>query len=246
MAADFWDPEFWNFVYHLLLRGLWVTLEVTALGIVVAVVVAFTAGIGRLSDHWPVRWVSLGFVELFRGTSLVAQLFFFFYALPQFGVQLAPLAAGVIAIGLNEGAYAAEIVRGAIQGRTAGQNEACIALNMGKTLRMRRVLIPQSIPSMLPSFGNVAVDLLKNSSLVFFITVVDLTARAEQIRAQFGRSPTVYLVLLLIYFVLSQVLALLTRVLENRFAIDRTRRSILRGGGPLPAGAGTGGFGGLS
>ena len=241
MAADFWDPEFWNFTYHLLLKGLWVTLEITALGIVVALIAAFVAGLGRLSDHWPIRWVSLGFVEVFRGTSLVAQLFFFFYALPQFGIQLTPIAAGVIAIGLNEGAYAAEIVRSTISTRAAGQNEACIALNMGKTLRMRRVLIPQSIPAMLPSFGNVAVDLLKNSSLCYFITLLELTARGDMIRNQLGRSATVFFVLLIIYFVLSQLLALLTRLLERRFALTRTTRTIVRGSRGLdPVGGGIG------
>ena len=241
MPTDFWDPAFWSYTTPLLWKGLQYTLLITVLGIAVALVTAFVAGLGRLSEHRPARWISLGFIEVFRGTWLVAQLFFFFYALPQFGVQLSPIAAGVITLGLNEGAYAAEIVRGSIQGRTAGQNEACIALNMGKTLRMRRVLIPQSVPTMLPSFGNVMVDLLKNSSLVSFITVTELTTMAQFIRNDMGRTATVFLLVLVIYFILSQVLALLSRFLEQHFAIDKTRRSIFRGTRRLdPVGGGIG------
>ncbi|HET7387055.1 MAG TPA: ectoine/hydroxyectoine ABC transporter permease subunit EhuC [Nocardioidaceae bacterium] len=219
------SPDFWTFTAHLLWRGLQVTILVTVLGTVLALVTAFVAGLGRLSDHGPVRWIALAFIEVFRGTSLVAQLFFFFYALPAFGVRLAPMFAGVLAIGLNEGSYAAEIVRSAIGSRGVGQNEACVSLHMGKALRMRRVLIPQSIPAMLPPFGNVTVDLLKNSSLVSLVTVGDMTFQAQIVRNQFGNTTVVFAILLVIYFILSQLIALLSRWLERRFALDRDRRS---------------------
>lgn len=222
------DSEFVSYAAPLLWHGLLFTIIVTILGTLLAILTAFVTGLGRLSDHAPVRWVSLFFLEVFRGTSLVAQLFFFFFALPAFGIQLTPLFAGVVAIGLNEGAYAAEIVRGAITGRAAGQNEACIALNMGKALRMRRVLIPQSIPSMLPPFGNVMVDLLKNSSLVSFIGVSEMTFRASFVRNAFGHTTEVFLIILVLYFLLSQLIALFSRWLERRFALDRESRSILK------------------
>jgi polar amino acid transport system permease protein len=220
--------EFVDYAAPLLWRGLLFTLLVTVLGTILAVFTAFVAGLGRLSDHRLVRWLSIGFIELFRGSSLIVQLFFIYFALPAFGVQLAPLLAGVLALGLNEGAYAAEIVRGAIIGRTAGQNEAGIALNMGKSLRMRRVLIPQSIPAMLPPFGNVMVDLCKNSSLVSFVGVSELTFRGGFVRNEMGHTPTVYLILLVLYFALSQLIALFSKWLEHRFAIDRSSRSMWR------------------
>lgn len=221
-------PGFWSYASQQLVWGLLYTVLVTVFGIALALVTAFVAGIGRLSDHAWIRGISVVFIELFRGTSLVVQLFFFFFALPAIGISLPPLLAGVVAVGLNEGAYAAEIVRGAVVTRAAGQNEACIALNMGKALRMRRVLIPQSIPAMLPPFGNVAVDLLKNSSLVSFIGVTDLTFRGSFIRNAFGQTMTVYVIILIMYFVLSQLIGLLSRWLERRFAIDRPSRSFLR------------------
>jgi polar amino acid transport system permease protein len=228
------DSDFLSYAAPLLWHGLQITVLVTVLGTLLAIVTAFVTGICRLSDHAPIRWISLFFLEIFRGTSLVAQLFFFFFALPAFGVQLTPLFAGVLALGLNEGAYAAEIVRGSITGRAAGQNEACVALNMGKTLRMRRVLIPQSIPSMLPPFGNVMVDLLKNSSLVSFIGVSDMTFRGTFVRNAFGHTPEVYLIILVLYFLLSQLIALFSRWLERRFDVDRESRSILKAPGMLP------------
>ena len=205
----------------LLLQGLLITVLVTVLSAILAVVTAFAAGLGRLSQHRWLRWPAGVFVEVFRGTSLLVQMFWFFFALPFFGVQLAPLAAAVLALGLNEGAYAAEIVRAAISSRAKGQTEACVALGMGRGLRMRRVLIPQSIPAMLPPFGNVLVDLLKNTSLVSLVTVADLTFRAQMVRNTTGKTAAVFLTILVLYFVLALLLSLLMKWLERRFALDR-------------------------
>jgi polar amino acid transport system permease protein len=230
--------EFTSYAGPLLLQGLLMTLLVTVLGTLLAVVTAFTAGLGRLSQHWFLRWPAGIFVEVFRGTSLVVQMFWLFFALPGFGIQLVPLAAAVLALGLNEGAYAAEIVRGTISSRAAGQNEACVALGMGRALRMRRVLIPQSIPAMLPPFGNVMVDLLKNTSLVSLVTVSDLTFRAGFVRNEMGHTTQVYLIILVIYFALSQVISAFSRWMERRFALDRQPRSVLRAARTQPAGSG--------
>jgi polar amino acid transport system permease protein len=205
----------------LLLRGLWITVLVTILGSGVMLVVAFAAGLGRLSQHRYLRWPAAVFVEIFRGTSLLVQMFWLFFALPFFGFTLTPMAAAVLALGLNEGAYGAEIVRGAIKSRTVGQNEACIALGMGRALRMRRILIPQAIPMMLPSFCNVFIDLLKNTSLVSLVTVADLTFRAQNVRNTTGQTTAVFLTILVVYFVLSMLITVLVKGLERRFALDR-------------------------
>jgi polar amino acid transport system permease protein len=205
----------------LLVQGLLITLLVTVLGAAVAVVTAFAAGLARLSQHRWLRWPAGVFVEIFRGTSLLVQMFWFFFAMPFFGIQLAPLTAAVLALGLNEGAYAAEIVRGTIGSRARGQTEACVALGIGPALRMRRILIPQSIPAMLPPFGNVLVDLLKNTALVSLVTVADLTFRAQMVRNTTGQTAAVFLTILVVYFVLSLLLALLVKWLERRFALDR-------------------------
>ncbi|MEJ7629601.1 MAG: ectoine/hydroxyectoine ABC transporter permease subunit EhuC [Nocardioidaceae bacterium] len=211
---------------ELLVQGFETTVLVTVLGLLLTIVVAFTAGLARLSRHWVLRAPSYVFVEVFRGTSMIVQLFWFYYALPQLGLKLTPLFAGVLVLGLNEGSYAAEVVRGTISSRPRGQTEACIALGLGPVKRMWRVLIPQSIPAMLPSFGNVFVDLLKATSLVSFITINELTYQALDIRNNTADSTGPFLTILVLYFVLAMLIALLTRWLERRFATDRTPRSL--------------------
>jgi polar amino acid transport system permease protein len=213
----------------LLWQGLQLTLLVMLLGSLLAVFVAFVMGLARLSRHWIIRAPAAIFVEVFRGTSLIVQMFWFFFALPLFGVQMTPLTAGVLALGLNEGAYAAEIVRGTIKSRPKGQTEACIALGIPPAKRMRRILIPQSIPAMLPPFGNVLVDLLKNTSLVSFVLVLELTYQANYLRTNTGETTAIYLSLLVVYFALSLLLSWLIRLLERRFAIDRKTGS-MKGG----------------
>jgi polar amino acid transport system permease protein len=211
--------------WSVFLHGLGVTVLVTLLGSVVAVVTAFATGLAQLSVHRVLRWPAFVFVEVFRGTSLLVQMFWFFFALPFFGIQFTPLAAAVLAVGLNEGAYAAEIVRGSIAGRARGQDEACTALGMGRALRLRRILIPQSIPVMLPPFGNVMIDLLKATSLVSLVTVHELTFQAQTIRNTTAQTTAVFVTLLVLYFVLSTVISQLSAWLERRFALDRSPRA---------------------
>ncbi|WGW12459.1 ectoine/hydroxyectoine ABC transporter permease subunit EhuC [Saxibacter everestensis] len=220
-----------------LLQGVGITILVSFLGCVLAVITAFVAGLMRLSSHRILRWPAAVFVEFFRGSSMLVQMFWLFYALPFFGIQLQPITAAVIALGFNEGAYAAEIVRGTILSRAKGQTEAAIALGMRPGLRMRRILIPQSIPAMLPNFGNIFVDLLKNSSLVSLVTVSELTFRAQQARTTTGDTVEIFLTILVVYFILSWLLSLLMAWLERRFALDRRKipkirplKSILGGG----------------
>jgi polar amino acid transport system permease protein len=211
-------------------EGALVTFRITVLGIIGAIVVAFAVGLARLSRLWVLRAPAYVLIEVFRGTSMIVQLFWFFYALPFVGIELLPMVAGVLVLSLNEGAYAAEVVRGTISSRPRGQFEAAIALGMSPTQRLWRVLIPQSIPGMLPAFGNVFVDLLKASSLVSLVTVADLTFTAYQLRKTTGETLALFGGILVAYFVMAMMLALVTRLLEGRFAVDRPlprRRRVL-------------------
>ena len=113
-----------------ILPGLKVTLQVLIFSAILAIIVAFVAGFGRLSRFKIIRFITTIYVELFRGTSLLVQLFWLFFALPAFGIQFTPLFAAIIALGLNYGAYASEVVRGSILAISKGQTEAAIALNM--------------------------------------------------------------------------------------------------------------------
>jgi polar amino acid transport system permease protein len=205
----------------LLFNGLLITLALTAAGMVVTVVTAFVAGLCRMSHRRWLRWPAGAFVEVFRGTSMLVQLFWLFFALPFFGIQLVPFAAAIIALGLNEGAYGAEIVRGAVTALPRGQREGAVALSLSPYQRMRWVILPQAIPAMIPPFGNVMVDLLKNTSLVSLVTVADLTFRAQMVRSTTGATTAVFGTILVVYFVVAYVLSLGADWLERR--IDPTR-----------------------
>jgi polar amino acid transport system permease protein len=211
-----------------LLAGLWVTVYMTLLGAALAAVIAFALGmIVRLPQLAP-RTIARVIIEFFRGTSLLVQLFWLFYALPLLGYQLAPVEVGVVAFGLNFGAYGAEVVRGSINAVPKAQWEGAIALNLSASQRMRRVILPQAFPLMIPPFGNLLIQLLKSTPLVFLITLTDLTAVADQYRASEGNEGFIFGLLLVVYFLLAYVLTLAMRFLEARAKARLGRREELR------------------
>lgn len=215
-----------------MLAGAAVTVELTAYSTLLGAVVAFTLGIGRLARAWPWRWLSIAIIELFRGTSLLVQLFWLFFALPVLGQalgldwRLSPVVAGTLALGLNIGAYGAEVVRGAIQAVPHGQIEAARALDFSEGQTLWRVALPQAIPEMMPSFSNLAVQNLKDTALVSLVGLGDLAFRAERMRNFTQDSTSIYTLLLLMYFGMALTLAALMRLLEAR--VGRWRARALR------------------
>ncbi|MFI8321701.1 ectoine/hydroxyectoine ABC transporter permease subunit EhuC [Streptomyces sp. NPDC085529] len=197
-------------------EGLLVTLEATGLGAALALVVAFALGLAARSRLLVVRGGARGVVEFLRGTSLYVQLFWLFFALPMLGFRLEPMACGVLAFGLNYGAYGAEVVRGAIAAVPAAQTEAAIALGMGPGLRLRRIVLPQAYPLMIPPFKNLLIQLLKATPLLSLVTVADLTFQVDQLRAATGGTAAAYLLLLLVYFAVAALLGAGMNALERR------------------------------
>ena len=202
-----------------LLRGIPVTLEVTGLAMALAIPVAFLLALGRMSAWRVLRWPTGLVIEAFRGTSALVQLFWAFYVLPFFGLNLPPLWAGVIVLGLNEGSYFAEVMRPALQSVVAGQREAALALHLPRRYRFFRIVLPQALPVVIPPFGNALVGMLKFTSLVSLVTIQDLSFRANLIRTTIGVSGPTYAVTLLVYFVLALGLAAAVRHLER--AVNR-------------------------
>ncbi|WP_340374876.1 ectoine/hydroxyectoine ABC transporter permease subunit EhuC [Streptomyces sp. SS7] len=194
--------------------GLWTTVEVTALGACLAAALAFTLGFMTGARHVALRGPARLVIEFFRGTSLLVQLFWLYYALPILGITLEPLACAVVALGLNYGAYGAEVVRGATAAVPVGQREAALALSMSPFQRMRLVILPQAWPQMIPPFNNLLIQLLKCTPLVSLIAVADITFQIEQLRSTTGETAMAYLTLLVIYFLLAYVVTLLMRALE--------------------------------
>jgi polar amino acid transport system permease protein len=210
--------------YPLLLRGAWVTVQLTLYGSVLALVLAFVFGlVGIARSRW-LRALGRVYVEFFRGTATLVLMYWFFYALPLVGFRFTPMAAAVLALGLNVGAYGAEVVRGAVNAVPRAQYEATIALNMRPSQRLRRVILPQAVALMLPPFGNLLIELMKGSAVVSLISIADLMLRAQQIRQSTGQTTAVFLVILVMYFVIAQVLQLLVRYAERRVDIMLGRR----------------------
>lgn len=205
----------------LLLRGAVVTLQLTLAGAAVAFLIAFILGFGRLSRFRPLRAVTGLIVEIFRGTSLLVQLFWFYYVLPLFGLNLPEMTVGILALALNYGAYGSEVVRSSIQAVPKGQTEAGIALNMTPLQRMRRIILPQAFVMMLPSFGNLLIELLKGSALVSLITVPDMTLQATIIRSATMDLFQVFALLLVLYFIIAYPLTLGVRWVERRATVGR-------------------------
>ncbi|MFU0504364.1 ectoine/hydroxyectoine ABC transporter permease subunit EhuC [Pseudaminobacter sp. NGMCC 1.201702] len=208
----------WSGYIGLMLQGALVTIELTLMGSVLALIMAFLAGLGRLSRFFAVRALATAYIEFFRGTSIFVQLFWAYFVLPFIGIQLTPLQAGVLALGLNVGAYAAEVVRGAVQSVGKEQYEACTALNLGRWQRMRHVILPQAFLVMLPTFGNNAIELLKATSIVSLISLADLTFEAQVVRAQTGSTLVPFTTILIVYFAFALLISWGVRSLERRLS----------------------------
>jgi polar amino acid transport system permease protein len=198
-----------------LIDGLWVTLEVFALGSIVWLIAAFVLAFGRMSRLRSVRFVAGFVVETFRGSSALVQLFWAYYVLPLIGVPMTPLIAGVLVLGLNEGSYASEIVRGSVQGLPKGQTEAATVLGLSPWQRFRHVVLPQAFATMIPPFGSTAIDFLQLTSFVSLVTVLDLTARANLVQQALPQDTTsIYVILLFAYFAGALIISAVTRQLE--------------------------------
>lgn len=189
-----------------ILGGTLVTCAQFLLASAVAITVALAAGLARLSRHLAVRGVATVYIEIFRGTSLLVQLYWIFFVLPLFGITLEKFWAGFLSVGLNVGAYGAELVRGAIRSVPKGQWEAAYALSMSPARRMRRIILPQAVQLMLPPWGNLLIELLKGTALVSLISVADLMFQAKQINASTFLSAQSFGIALIVYYVLARAI----------------------------------------
>ncbi|MCO6385995.1 ectoine/hydroxyectoine ABC transporter permease subunit EhuC [Aliihoeflea sp. 40Bstr573] len=187
-----------------IVSGTLITVALTVLAALLAMAIALAAGLMRMARNPAVRGVATVYIEIFRGTSLLVQLYWIFFVLPLFGISLEKFTAGFVAVGMNLGAYGAELVRGAIQSVPRGQWEAALALNMSPAKRMRRVILPQAILIMLPSWGNLLIELLKGTALVALISVTDLMFQVKQINGTTFMSAEAFGTALIIYYVLAR------------------------------------------
>lgn len=187
-----------------ILSGTVVTILLTLASAILAIIIALTAGLMRMARNGLVRGVATVYIEIFRGTSLLVQLYWIFFVLPLFGITLEKFTAGFVAVGMNLGAYGAELVRGAVMSVPRGQWEAALALNMSPFKRMRRVILPQALLIMLPPWGNLLIELLKGTALVSLIAVADLMFQSKQINGTTFMSAEAFGTALIIYYVIAR------------------------------------------
>lgn len=200
-------------------QGTRITLGLTILASIFGLVLGMIAALGRLSRLWPLRFLASTYIEIFRGTPLLVQLFFLFFALPQLTkVTLPPFQTAVIGLSLFAGAYAAEIIRAALLSVPRGQAEAASALGLKPAQVLRLVLVPQAARIAVPGLGNQFIGLLKDSSLASVITVTELLLTTRGIVSSNYQPVPMYLAVGVIYFVLSNAAAWVFRRFEHRLS----------------------------
>ena len=207
--------------WPIIIDGTLTTIKLTLASGVVALIISFTVGLARLSRHWVVRAIATIYLEFFRGTSAIVQMFFMYFVLPLLRVFLPALMAGIVACGFNLGAYGSEVVRASVQSVGREQREAAKALNYTNFQLYRYVLIPQAIPVMIPSFGNLVIELLKLTAVASLITISDLTFMSQIIRVQTALTLEPLILIMVIYFILSSILVSGTKWLERYFSAGR-------------------------
>lgn len=207
-----------------LLRGAVLTLQITLIALVAGTVLGTLLALARLSPVKPLAWLATAYIELIRGTPLLVQIFLIYFGLPQVtGVNLDPFPAGAIAFSLNSAAYVAEIMRSGIQGVPRGQSEASLSLGFSQWDTMRYVVLPQAFRRVLPPLVGEALNLLKNTSLLSSISLVELT-RAGQIVASRTYKPfEMYLAIALIYLAMTLVLSIIAGRFEKRWGEGERR-----------------------
>ena len=206
----------------LLARGALVTLGLSVLGMALAMVLGLGLSLGRLYGPWWIRWPSLAYIEAVRGTPLLIQLFILFYGLPHFGLKLPPFVAAILGLGLNYAAYEAENYRAGLLAVPVGQMEAALTLGLSRAQALRHVLIPQAWRNILPPVTNDFVSILKDSSLVSVITMVELTKVYGQLAATYYDWLGLGLLTAAMYFLVGLPFVMLARWAENRLHPDRS------------------------
>ncbi|GAA4295060.1 ectoine/hydroxyectoine ABC transporter permease subunit EhuC [Streptomyces venetus] len=204
-------------LWELVLKGIWVTIQLLVCSALMAAAVSFVVGVARTHRLWIVRFLAGFYTEVFRGTSALVMIFWVFFVLPPaFGWQLVPLWAGTLALGLTYGAYGSEIVRGALSAVDPAQKEGGIALSFTPWQRMRLILLPQAVPEMIPPFSNLLIELLKGTALVSIMGMGDLAFSGNLVRLALQESAEIYTYILLIYFAIAFLLTRVMRGLEKR------------------------------
>lgn len=206
---------YWTFI-PLLTKGAITTIEISLVAMIIAIIFGLVLALMRLYGPAPIQWITIIYIEIIRGTPLLIQLFFIFYALPHIGIKLSPFIAAVIGLGMNYAAYEAETYRAGISGVPKSQSEAGFALGMNRRQTLRHIVVPQAIRIVIPPITNDFISLLKDSSLVSVITMVELTKLYGQLASTYYDFLGTGILVALFYLLLGLPFVRLARYVEKR------------------------------
>lgn len=207
------------------LEGARNALMAAAIGLCLALVVGLLAGVGRYASRNMLGRAIAVYVSLVRNTPLLVQVYFIYFGLPALGITLSAFWTGVIALTFNSGAYIAEMVRGGLNAIPKGQTEAASALGLNRVLLLTKVLLPQAAPTILPAVTGQFVQLIKDTSLLYTIAVLEITKAADDVGNETYQFLPAYLVSCMMYIVICVVLNLLVDLYESRAGFSRHKRA---------------------
>ena len=212
---DVWQVVVQSFP-QLLSRGLLMTIPLTVISFAIALVIAVVVALVQFARVPVLRQICRFYIWVIRGTPLLVQLYVFFFGLPSIGVNIDAFPAAVVVFSINEGAYAAETLRGALESVPAGQLEAGRCVGMSYVQIMWHVILPQTFRTAFPALGNELIDMVKNTSLAANITVTEMFFQAQRIAGRTYQTMALYLEVAVIYLIFSTVLSLLQRLGEKK------------------------------
>jgi polar amino acid transport system permease protein len=206
----------WTHFLPALLKGAEVTAAIAVISTALGAVVALVVGVARVEGGPIISKIALVYIEFMRGVPLLVKFFWLYYALPLIGLSLDPFTTGIVGLVLNISAYGAEVVRGGLQSVPEQQHEAARALNFSRFYTLLHISLPQAVVEMMPAFGNLAIQNLKDTALVSLISIADLTFQAQQLRNITLDSTRVFTLTLVGYFIMALALSVVMRLLERK------------------------------
>jgi polar amino acid transport system permease protein len=199
-----------------LIEGTIITIQLTLVALALGVVVGLPAALARVYGGPWLRRFAVAYIEIFRGTPLLVQLFVVYYGLPDLGITFSRFAAAYITLGLNSGAYQAEYFRGAIQAIGSGQMVAARAIGMTQIKAIRYIILPQAVRLALPAWSNEAISMVKYTAIVFLIAVPDLMTKAKILSSRYFNPIPVYITVAIMYIILVAIFTVIVRNIERK------------------------------
>ena len=201
------------------LNGTLVTLKLTFFGLALGFVLGLPSAVARVYGNKWIKWIATAYIELFRGTPILVQLFLIYFGLPDLGITMSRMNAAYFALGLNSGAYQAEYFRGAIQAIGKGQMMAARAIGMSRIKAIRHIILPQALRYVIPAWSNEPISLMKASAVAFLIAVPDLMTKAKIIAAHNYTPIETYLAVAFVYLILVFIMTTVMEYIEKRVRI---------------------------